>query len=108
MIEDSRRDAGDDWAAEWAYESDQCLVHDSGLKIRFDRPEETAVGLRSDCLGDFVADTVMISRAHMVRAGMSEVDSVKSTTIVLRQATNLYRHFQPGSAGAPINRPDEL
>jgi hypothetical protein len=91
----------DDWLSDWVYETDLLLTHSSGLKVMFYEPVNDPQGLRALCKGDFVTGTVQTSREFMLQRGVSELESVKSTMRLYRQAELLYRTRPAGTPNAP-------
>lgn len=104
MTDETFDDAMGRWVPDWIYETDLLLTHFSGLKVMFDEPTNNSdrpYELRSKSKGDFVNGTVVASRQFLMRQGMSELDAVKSSMGLYRQAELLFRHRPAGSAGAP-------
>ena len=104
MIDEAFPDAIGTWRSDWVYEADVLLAHVSGLKVMFYEPAHgpgSTEELRSKCKGDFVESTVRISREFFLAQGAGEVDAVKSTMKLYRQAEVLYRHRPAGTSNAP-------
>lgn len=104
MTDETASDAIAVWLSDWVYETDLLLTHSSGLKVMFYEPANdpsSPLGLRAQCKGDFVAGTVQTSREFMLQRGVSELESVKSTMRLYRQAELLYRTRPAGSPNAP-------